>query len=69
MSIFPSCPECSKGAKRQHCGNSSLHEASSGRSLLNGKACPARSAAVFADVRSWHLADIDADDEHVCFWR
>jgi hypothetical protein len=26
MSIFPSCPECSKGAKRQHCGNSSLHE-------------------------------------------
>jgi hypothetical protein len=20
------------------------------------------------DVRLWHLADIDADDEHVCFW-
>jgi hypothetical protein len=20
------------------------------------------------DVRFWHLADIDADDEHVCFW-
>src|SRR5262249_9394252 len=19
-------------------------------------------------VRFWHLADIDADDEHVCFW-
>jgi hypothetical protein len=19
-------------------------------------------------VRYWHLADIDADDEHVCFW-
>jgi|SoiMethySBSTD1v2_1073268.scaffolds.fasta_scaffold2747640_1 hypothetical protein len=26
MSIFPSCPECSKGAKRQHYGNSLLHE-------------------------------------------
>jgi hypothetical protein len=21
-----------------------------------------------ADVRFWHLADIDAEDEHVCFW-
>jgi hypothetical protein len=20
------------------------------------------------DVRYWHLADIDADDDHVCFW-
>jgi hypothetical protein len=20
------------------------------------------------NVRIWHLADIDADDEHVCFW-
>jgi len=19
-------------------------------------------------VHTWHLADIDADDEHVCFW-
>jgi hypothetical protein len=26
MSIFPSCPECSKGARRQHYGNSLLHE-------------------------------------------
>jgi hypothetical protein len=22
----------------------------------------------FPDVCSWHLADIDADDEQVCFW-
>jgi hypothetical protein len=21
------------------------------------------------DVRYWHLADIDSNDEHVCFWR
>jgi hypothetical protein len=20
------------------------------------------------NVRLWHLADIDTDDEHVCFW-
>ena len=20
------------------------------------------------DVRLWHLADVDAEDEHVCFW-
>ena len=23
---------------------------------------------VVVNVRYWHLADIDADDEHVCFW-
>ena len=27
-----------------------------------------RAQQVMIDVRFWHLADIDADDEHVCFW-
>jgi len=28
-----------------------------------------RHAAPFLrDVSLWHLADIDADDEHVCLW-
>jgi len=26
------------------------------------------SDAIDEDVGYWHLADIDADDEHVCFW-
>jgi hypothetical protein len=25
-------------------------------------------AGTFGDVRVWHLADIDAEDERVCFW-
>src|SRR4026208_1932479 len=27
-----------------------------------------RPEAARANVRLWHIADIDADDEHVCFW-
>jgi hypothetical protein len=27
-----------------------------------------RSARAPANVRLWHLAEVDADDEHVCFW-
>jgi carbonic anhydrase/acetyltransferase-like protein (isoleucine patch superfamily) len=34
---------------------------SRGRSLLSGD------ALIGADVRLWHLADIEADDEHVRF--
>jgi hypothetical protein len=36
--------------------------------VFNGVKPPSKWAGPSAHVRFWHLADIDADDEYVCFW-